>query len=62
MNGCRDPQAAPVGEVVNIHTLHVCLPLFEIEPLNVILLPLMNVDGLGMDGGEGRRKIHLGES
>src|ERR1019366_6384226 len=37
----------------------VRLALAEIKSLNVVLLPLMNVDCLGMDGGESRRKIHF---
>ena len=39
-----------VGEVIHLHRLHVRLALLEIESLDVILLPLMDVDRLRMHG------------
>src|ERR1019366_7562350 len=50
-----------VCEIVHVHTLHVGFALAEIKPLDVVLLPLMNVDSLWMDGGKGGRKIYLSD-
>ena len=48
-----------VGEVVHVDALYVGFAVIEIEPLDVVLLSLVNVDRLGMNGGESGREIHF---
>ena len=48
-----------IGVVVHVHRFHVSFALVEIQPLDVILLPLMDVDRFRMNGGERGREVDL---
>ena len=50
-----------VGVVVDVHLLDVSLALFEIEMLDVILLPAVNVDGFLMQKNQRTGKIHFAD-
>jgi hypothetical protein len=46
-----------VREIVHVDGFHVGFAFVEVQMLNVVLLPLVDVDRLRMDGGERRIKI-----
>ena len=48
-----------VSEVVHVHALHVGLALVEVQPLDVVLLSLVEINCFGMDGGERAGEIYL---
>jgi len=50
-----------VGVVVDVGLLDVGLALLEVELLDEVLLALDDVDGLGMQGRQGRGEVDLGD-
>ena len=50
-----------VGVVVHIDALHVRFALLEIQRLDVELLPLVQINGLGMNRRERAREIHFAD-
>ncbi len=47
--------------IVHVYPFHVSFPLVEIQPLDVILLTLVEVDRFGMNGCERGREVDLSD-
>src|SRR5580700_9004091 len=50
-----------IGVVIGVHLFYISLALFEVEMLDVILLPAVNVDGFLVKKNERAGKIYFAD-